>query len=140
MTLRTSSLAALAVALLPGCYVEYDDGPPPPPANSPPVITYADAGCEWDDYYQDYVWFFEADADDADGPGDVAAVTADVYDEADDSWVDGFDLYPEEGITWYSAWVGSSTYLECGYPGYSIDLTAFDSFQDTDVVTVVPAY
>jgi hypothetical protein len=128
---------AFALAVLPGCFV-YADEPARPPLNASPLITYADAGCEPDDYYHDFVWYFDADVDDADGPADVDQVYVDVYDSYDGTWVDGFDLYPDQGITWYSDWVGSSTYLDCTYPDYVVDFTAVDIFGATDVVSVDP--
>jgi len=128
-------LAALIPVLLPACVV-YADPPGHVDLNDPPVITYADGGCYWDPSYSDYVWYFEADADDPDGPDDVKAVYADVYDGYTGEWQDGFDLLPDQGITWFSAWVGSTTYLDCTRPGYIVDITAVDSYGDVDVVTV----
>lgn len=137
-------LAPLVAALLaaPACIVYDADGPAPRggPVNSAPFFTYADAACGWDDYYRDDVWFFEADVDDYDGSIDVVAVYADVYDTWTGAWVDGFELYPESGITYSSAWVGSSTYLTCGYPDYVVDFTAYDTFDATDVTSVYPGY
>jgi len=127
----------VAAMLLPGCYFVADDGPPPP-VNAAPFFTYADAGCEPDDYYRDFVWWFDVDVDDPAGALDVVEVYADVYDSWDGRWADGFELYPEQGVTWYSAWVGGSTWLDCTYDGYVIEFTAFDSFGAVDVVTVVP--
>ena len=122
--------------LLTACFVYGDDVPSH--YNSPPEITYADAGCYWDEYEYDDVWYFEADVDDYDGWDDVVAVYADVYDLRTDEWVDGFDLYPEGKYTWYSDWLGSSTYLYCGYPDYVVDFTAVDTLEDTDVIQVYP--
>jgi hypothetical protein len=136
--MRALPMAAAALAL-PACYYVHDDGPPAP-VDTAPYITYADAGCYWDDYYRDYVWYFDVDVEDVEGAKDVVAVYADVYDEWDGSWVDGFDLYYEGGVTWYSAWVGHTTYLDCGYPDYVVDITAVDSWNDADVVSVYPAY
>jgi hypothetical protein len=131
--------ACAAFLSLPGCYMVYDDSAPPP-VDTAPYITYADAGCFWDDYYRDDVWYFDADVDDVEGAKDIVAVYVDVYDTWDGAWVDGFDLYYEGGITWYSAWVGHSTYLSCGYPDYVVDFTAVDSWGDADVVSVYPAF
>ena len=131
--------AALAAALLSlsGCYVYTDR--PVAPRNASPVFTYADAGCAPDEYYDDFVWYFDADVEDFDGANDVVEVYADVYDSWNGEWVDGFDLYAEGGVTWYSAWVGRSTYLDCTYPDYVVDLTAVDIYGATDVIAVVPA-
>ncbi len=130
-------LLPLLAILLPGCVV-YTNPPGHGPANAAPTITYADAGCSWDYSYADYVWYFEADVDDLDGPEDVTQVYADVYDDQTGEWQDGFDLLPDQGITWFSAWVGATTYLDCTWPGYVVDITAVDSFGATDVVTLPP--
>ena len=126
-----------ASALLSGCLVYGDE--PAPVRNATPFISYADAGCYPDDYYHDFVWYFDSDVEDADGANDVSEVYADVYDDWTGEWVDGFELYPEGGITWYSSWVGSSTWLDCTYSGYIVDISAVDIFGATDVVSVVPA-
>ncbi|MDP2306332.1 MAG: hypothetical protein Q8P18_09925 [Pseudomonadota bacterium] len=130
-------LASLAATALSGCFVYTDD--PKPAPNLAPAIIYADAGCYPDDYYHDFVWYFDADVEDYDGSNDVYEVFVDVYDDWSGEWIDGFDLLPEEGVTWYSAWVGSSTYLDCAYSGYVVDFTAVDIFGATDVVSVYPA-
>ncbi|MSP57103.1 MAG: hypothetical protein EXR69_16120 [Myxococcales bacterium] len=137
----------MGIWALPGCVVY--TSPHHKAANSAPSITYADAGCYWDaasgnnpDGYNDYVWWFEADVydDDSgdDGGDDVMMVYADVYDEYTGEWVDGFDLLPDGGVTWFSAWVGSSTYLDCSWPGYVVDITAIDYADDMDIVSVYP--
>lgn len=132
--MRTSLILA-ALALAPACIVVDGTGPGPGP-NEPLTITYADAGCFWDDYYRDDVVFFDIDAADGNAGLDVESVWADVYDDRSGGWVDGFELYPEQGITWYSAWIGSSTYVDCGYPYYSVDFTAQTWDGRVDVVTV----
>lgn len=128
-------LTLVALAPLAGCIVYGSPGPGP---NTPPYFGYADAGCYPDDYYRDFVWWFDADAYDDDGNADVIEVYADVYDGGG-RWVDGFPLYWEQGPTWYSAWVGGSTYLDCTYPGYVVEFTAVDSVGQIDVVSVIPA-
>jgi len=107
--------------------------------NAAPYITFAEAGCYWDDYNRDDIWYFDADVDDADSPLDVVAVYADVYDSYSGAWVDGFDLYPtDDPYYWFSDWLGRSTYLDCYYGGYQVDITATDSFQAYDIVTIAP--
>lgn len=133
---RTPAALLLALAL-PGCVV-YTDGPPLGDGNHAPELTYTDAGCYWDPYYADYVWYFEADADDAEGALDVEMVYADVYDDYTGEWVDGFDLLPDQGITWFSAWVGGSTYLDCTWAGYVVDITAVDTAGARDIETLYP--
>ncbi len=143
--MRTAPLrAALALVLaLPACVVYDSDVVTPAPtyANNPPYIDWAEASCGWDGYVRDNVWVFEAGVSDWDGAGDIVAVVADVYDTWDGRWIDGFELAwdPAYG-TWYSDWLGSTTYLDCGYPDYVVDFTAFDRFDDADVVSVAPGY
>jgi hypothetical protein len=130
--------AALAATLaLSGCFV-YADPDPKPVRNAAPYISFAEAGCEPDRAYNDFVWWFDADIEDADGANDVSEVYVDVYDGWTGEWVDGFPLDPVGGVTWYSAWVGGSTYLDCTYPDYEVDFTAVDIFGATDLVTVIP--
>ncbi len=137
---------AVALTVLPACVV-YDSDPAGPVAdtyvdagNYAPFIDWADAACGWDPVYYDFVWTFDADVDDWDGLGDVVAVYADVYDTWTGQWQDGFELAPVDGYTWSSAWVGGSTYLDCGYPDYVVDFTAVDSWEATDLVSVYPGY
>lgn len=136
LTAPLLSLLSLVSLLASGCIVYTD--PPLPEPNRAPELAYADAGCYWDYSYGDYVWYFDADATDPNGAGDVIAVYADVYDDYTGEWIDGFDLLPEEGITWYSAWVGSTTFLDCSQPIYVVDITAVDRGDLADVVTVAP--
>jgi len=137
---RLFSLALVALAST-GCLVYEDPGPGPGPVhvNSAPLVTWADAGCYWDGAYQDDIWFFEADADDPDGTLDVVAVYADVYD-ARGEWADSFELFPtQDPLYWFSDWLGSSTWLDCGYPGYQVDLVAYDTSDAYDVRTIAPS-
>lgn len=142
--LASTVLPALCALALQGCVV-YAGPPRQGPVDAIPYITYADAGCYYDAVtpdnpagYNDYVWWFEADAYDDDGTEDVMQVYADVYDDYTGEWVDGFDLAPDGGATWFSAWVGSSTYLDCTWPGYVVDITAVDYANESDVVTLYP--
>lgn len=135
----TRTALALFVAL-PACVI-VDDGPHPDPyVNYAPVINAAEAGCYWDTYYGDNIWYFSADADDPNGVYDVISVWADVYDGPSGAWVDSFELYadPQDPYIWFSDWLGSTTYLNCGYPNYEVDIVAYDSYEDYDVVTVLP--
>lgn len=152
MTLRNLVLPALALAATAtsGCIVVEDDGPrgcydcgndAPIVTNYAPVIYGADAGCYYDGYERDDIWYFEADVDDADGLGDIHSVWADVYDEFDGTLVESFELFPTNtpGI-YFSDWLGSTTWLSCGYPDYTVDVVVYDSFDDFDAVTLVPEY
>jgi hypothetical protein len=135
------TLLSLALIPLTACDVYVDPGPDGGgggPNNAPPYLTYADAGCWWDGSSRDYIWSFEADANDPDGVYDVVDVYADVYDGRG-NYLESFDLYPDDydPQSWYSDWYESSTYLYCG-DSYVVDITAEDSFGDSDVVSVYP--
>lgn len=136
---RSIFAALAALSFVPGCIV-VDDGPDPAPApNYAPTISWAEAGCYWDGYYGDFIWYFEADADDPNGVLDVTSMWADVYDEASGAWVDSFELYPtDDPYIWFSDWLGSSTYLSCGYTGYVVDFWAYDSMQAEAVYSTWP--
>ena len=113
----------ITLILLTGCVVYSNK----PPANSPPWFEYADGGCFWDGAYEDYVWYFDVDVNDDLGPGDVMYVWADVYDTRSGLLEDSFELAPEPGRSWYSAWLGSSTWLDPAWPWYEIVISAEDS-------------
>lgn len=136
---RPLALAA-AAAMLPACIV-YEDDVHQPAGNAAPWIEYAYAECYWDPAYADYVWWFEADVDDPDGASDVESVWADVYYIDDGALADGgFELVWYDGITYDSAWVGASTYLDCTWPGYFVEITAYDYAGAYDVVSVDPVH
>ena len=127
------ALAPLPLLLSAGCLVYSGGGgggggSSKSPSNEAPLVQWADASCYWDEGYRDAVWWFEADVVDSDGLDDVVAVYADVYDGFTGEWVDAFELYYDGGNTWYSAWQGRSTYLDCDYYDYVVD------FQPEDVV------
>lgn len=115
--------AVASFSLLSGCVIYADGGPD---GNGAPSFSYADAGCYWDDYYNDFVWYFDADVQDPDGSGDVDLVYVDVYDGVTGRFVDTFDLAPEAGANWFSAWVASSTYMDPAYGQYYVEFTAVD--------------
>lgn len=134
-----SPLRAL-VALLPlaGCIVYDDSGPAPAPVNSAPFVEDAVAGCYWEPAYRDHIWYFEAVVSDPDGPLDVVAVYGDVYDRQG-VLIDSFDVLPtSDPYVWFSDWLGSSTWVDCAYPYYTVDIVAYDSFDAWDVLTIVP--
>ncbi len=143
--IRPLALIAVAAATLgTGCIV-YETGgsvAPPPPApvvNDVPEILEADAGCYFDRAHRDDIWLFEAVVDDPNGVYDVVSVWADVYDDWDGSLVESFELFPtDDPYLWWSDWLGSTTWLACGYGYYSVDLVAYDSLDAVDAVTVVP--
>jgi hypothetical protein len=138
-------LITLGLALLSttGCIIYTDDEPNriDPTidiyVNSQPFVLWGDAGCYYDRSFRDDIWYFEAEVDDFDGPLDVISVWADVYDEWDGSWVESFELFPtNDPYMWYSDWLGSSTFLDCYYNNYTVDIVAYDSFDEYDYTTV----
>ena len=144
--MRNALAALLLTTMTSGCYVYgYDSAPPPNPGpgpgpvivNSIPIVYDGYAGVYWDEFYYDDIWVFEAEVDDPDGALDIVAVFADVYDERTGQLVETFELYPtEDPFYWYSDWYGSSTFLDPFYPNYTVDIIAYDSFDDFDFVTV----
>ena len=131
---------ALIALTTTGCVVHTSDNDPPPqaPVNYAPILADAEAGCYWDPYYQDDIWYFEAGVDDYDGPYDVVSVWADVYDEyAGGVYIESFELFPTNNPhVWFSDWLGSSTWLDCFYDGYTVDFVVYDSWDDSDYLTV----
>lgn len=143
---KALGLIGLAALTTSGCVVYSDGGGGggtyEPAPNVAPYINWADAGCYYDGYYNDDIWYFQADATDGDGVLDVVAVYADVYDMrfGGGEWVETFELMPtDDPYVWYSDWLGHTTYLDCYYGGYEVDIVAYDSFNDYDVLTLVPA-
>jgi len=108
-------------------------------SNYSPWVEWAEAGCYWDSFYYDDIWYFEADVSDPDGPLDVVAVYADVYDVYYGTFVDSFELFPTSNpYVWQSEWLGHTTYLDCFYSGYEVDIVAYDYYDAYDVLTVWP--
>lgn len=107
---------------LTGCFVYTTE----PPRNTAPWFDFADGGCFWDNGYQDFVWYFDVDVNDDAGVADVRAVWADVYNTHNGALIDSFELQAEPGKSWYSAWIGSTTYLNPSFAGYEIFLSAED--------------
>lgn len=143
--IRITTLA-LSIAVLTGC-VFVDDGYSPPhhhdvvvvTPNSAPYIYDGFSGCSFDRYSNDDVWSFEADVGDADGVYDVVQVWADVYDDYDGSLVQSFELYPTDTASvWYSDWLVGTTYLDCWYGGYTVDLVAYDTYDAAGALTIFP--
>ena len=142
--MRKLTTIALALLVTTGCIIhtsdrddEFEVDVPVVDTNYAPIVTFADAGCYWDSYYHDDIWYFEADVDDYDGPLDVVQVWADVYDEWDGSFVESFELFPtDDPYLWYSDWLGSSTWLDCWYDNYSVDIVAYDTWNDYDYMTI----
>ncbi len=139
-------LTALVLATAPACIVyTHDDHVPPAEVlivedwvNVPPEVLSAEAGVYWEPMSLDDVWYFEAVVDDGNGPYDVVAVYADVYDEYRGGvMVESFPLYPtNDPFLWTSDWVGSSTFLDPFHGGYTVDFVAYDAVDDWGVQTV----
>lgn len=139
------ALLALTLATSTGClFVDRDvrRDPVVPPVvvvNAAPYILEATSGCYYDAYNVDDVWYFDAIVDDADGALDVTQVWADVYDEQTGYLVESFPLDPTTDPTyWTSEWLVSTSNLDCWYPLYVIDVVAYDTFEDYDIITIYP--
>jgi hypothetical protein len=134
---------ALALSFTTGCVVYSDDHDHQDEpvvvetANYAPVIDYAEAGCYWDSYNGDFVWYFDSQVWDSEDW--VTGVYADVYD-ARGEWVDSFELYNEtaDPYIWFSDWLQYSTYLDCYYGGYVVDFVAYDAYEHAEIITVYP--
>lgn len=138
------TLALGALSLTTGCVVYSDDhhhSEPDPPAyvNYTPFVSWAESGCYYDDYNNDFVWWFESEVFDDNGRQDIVAVYADVYSRHG-NLVDSFELYNEtaDPDVWFSDWLQWSTNLDCYNDGYEVDFVAYDSFDTFDAVTVYP--
>ena len=142
--MRLLATTALIATLTSGCYVYTSDVEPGTSYdntiyNYAPEVLDAEAGCYYDQTYRDDIWYFDAMVDDMDGLSDITQVWADVYDEYDGSLVESFELYPTaDSLVWFSDWIGSSTYLSCYYTNYTVDIVAYDTFEDMDYITVIP--
>lgn len=137
--------ALLATSLTSGCVIYTDDDdndytpPPQQDVNYAPLIGFAEAGCYWDNYNGDFIWYFDSHVFDDDGWRDIRSVHADVYDAYGD-WVDSFELYREtpDPDVWFSDWLQYSTYLDCYYGGYTVDFVAYDQYEAYDIVSTQP--
>jgi hypothetical protein len=147
MSASRMATAALAVFLLPACVIYVDDDhhgsdytyDETPGENVAPEIEEAAAGCYWSPAYNDYIWWFAATIWDANGFGDVQVVYADVYEYGTGEWVDSFEMYDEtdDPMIWYSDWLEYSTWLDCSYGDYFVDITVFDEDDAWDFTQVL---
>jgi hypothetical protein len=130
--LLAAGLAALP--LLTGCvYHDNDAGP----YNAAPDLGRASAGCYWDGWNADYIWYFDAEVSDPDGVYDVVEVWADVYN-AQGLYIESFELFretPDPGY-WFSDWLQYYSMLDCIGGSYSVDIVAYDSFGAFDLRTI----
>lgn len=111
-----------------------------PVYNTPPAVYDGEAGCYYDRNNRDDIVWFEAWVDDADGWRDVMSVWADVYDDSTGQLVQTFELYPtDDPNLWFSDWLVSTTWIDCWYPWYSVDLIAYDSFDEAGGLLIYPA-
>jgi hypothetical protein len=137
---------ATALAVTTGCIYVDDNDPPPPsapviiePVNAAPYVLDGFSGCFYDSYNRDDVWYFDASTDDPDGVFDVVQVWADVWDDRTGELVQSFELYPtDDPYIWYSDWLVSTTFLDCWYPFYSVDIVAYDAFDAYGAITILP--
>lgn len=136
---RATHAIAAAITVLPvltGCVIEVDDTPTD---NYSPRIELAESGCYWDSFNRDYIWYFEADVNDPNGPYDVVEVWADVFD-GHGHYLESFRLFRETQYAdvWFSDWLQTYSYLDCGWQNYSVDIVAYDSFGQFDMITTIP--
>lgn len=131
------TLALTALFTLPACIV-VDADSRPGPSNWAPEITWAEAGCFWDDRAYDFVWYFDADVTDPDGQMDVWEVYADVFDDRTGELVDSFLLDDFGGGFWSTEWLQYQTWLDCSYGRYVVDFVAYDTFDAIDTFAVYP--
>ncbi len=136
-------LAALSllISTATGCIFVDADGhhhdPGPTFVNSAPEVWDGLAACDYDRALAADILFFDAFVADANGLGDVMSVWADVYDEYDGTLVESFELYPtDDPDYWFSDWLAGTSSIDCWYPNYSVDLVAYDTFDDYGVRTV----
>lgn len=139
---RLLTLASL-IAVGTGCII-YDSGPDTVVVDRDPVINRAPwvddawAGCYYDRANADDIIDFQAWVSDADGVFDVTYVQADVYD-ARGNLVQSFELYPtDDPSLWFSDWLVSTTFIDCWYGGYTVDVTAYDSYDAYGYLTIYP--
>ena len=117
---------------LAGCQIEVSPSYPGS-LNSfsvPYLIQDARATCYWDNWYNDYVWEFDAWIDNYYGPREVAEVWVDVYQGP--HLVDSIPLIPDYGNHWSINLIEwSETNLYCGN-NYEVEFVAYDwnGFQD----------
>ena len=107
--------------------------------NDAPFINYANSGCYYDSSYMEDIWYFEADVEDPDSVLDVDAVFVDIYDVWTNELDDTFALDPTEDLSfWFVEWFEYSTNLDCYYDGYEVDVVAYDTLDEYDIITIVP--
>lgn len=148
MTIRILTLAT-GLAISTGCILvdpDLDDGrvvvdPGPGPVvvvNSPPLVLDAVGACAYERRSATDIVYFDAVVDDPDGALDVVSVFADVYDDVTGELVQTFTLYPavDDPLYWTGDAVAASTWIDCWYPYYSVDIVAYDAYDDVDVVTI----
>lgn len=140
---RRLSAASLILPLLPGCVVHDHDVVTTGPVvvtNAPPEVWDAAAYVSWDPAAFDDLVSFEATVTDGNGPGDVVAVWADVYDDwAGGVYVASVELQPtRDPELWvadvYNTWDG--LYLDPYWGGYSVDFWVYDVYEDAGGRTV----
>jgi hypothetical protein len=132
-----SPIIAAALLSLSACIV-YDTDTRPAPINDAPIITWAEAGCFWDSYAYDWVWYFDADVTDPDGKGDVWEVYADVLDDRTGQLVDSFLLADFGGGYWSTEWLQHQTWLDCASGWYVVEFVAYDYMDYWDSYAVYP--
>ena len=60
-------------------------------------------------------------------------------EEWDGTLVESFELFStDDPYVWFSDWLGSSTWLDCFYQDYTVDIVAYDVLDAIDWLTIVP--
>lgn len=139
-------LTSLVASQLVGCTVYtsdtviVDQPAPAPHLNLPPEIISVESGVYWDSFNRDDIWYFDAYVTDPNGPFDIIAVWADVYDDYRGGFlVDAFELYPtDDPYVWFSDWLGHTTYLDPFYTGYTVEFVVYDSWESVTIAAAVP--
>lgn len=136
---------AAALAMIQGCVIYADgDGPADDDIiiiddNFAPDIIDAQAGCFYDNYLAMDIWYFDASVDDPDGPFDTYEVFADVYDDLTGELIESFELFgTEDPYLWTSEWDAATTYIDCWYPWYTVEVVAYDFDSAWDQVSIIP--
>jgi hypothetical protein len=122
-----SSLVLLSTVTACDIVVDSPRNPYPPIVDigtNYPILHDAMVNCRWDNYYQDYIWEFDAWTDHTFGPREIADVWVDVWQGP--RLVNSFPLYHDNGSHWDSYWIEwSETNLYCG-DRYEFEFTAYD--------------
>ncbi len=123
--LRTLTLLALSLTLLPGCFIFVDDVDDDDDDDRVDVdVNYSPEidpdgtwwRCDYDPAANDYFFEFQAIVDDWDGDWDVGYVDVTIVEAGTDWEIDGFALLHEEDAMWGGLVWERESDLFCGEP------------------------